>query len=87
MDVPLQVAASPQLPAYLLFTVSDLLAFTAIYIPYTHLPPLARAHGLAPSHAALLISAGGVTNTGGRLLGGWVCDRAGWAPLLISLTR
>ena len=50
-----EVAASPRLPAYLLFTVSDFLAFCAIYIPYTHLPPLATAHGVSPSHAALLI--------------------------------
>ena len=50
-----EVAASPRLPAYLLFTVSDFFAFCAIYIPYTHLPPLATAHGVSPSHAALLI--------------------------------
>ena len=50
-----EVAASPRLPAYLLFTVSDFFAFCAIYIPYTHLPPLATAHGGSPSQAALLI--------------------------------
>lgn len=50
-----EVAASPRLPAYLLFTVSDFFAFCAIYIPYTHLPPLATAHGVSPSHSALLI--------------------------------
>ena len=50
-----EVAASPRLPAYLLFTVSDFFAFCAIYIPYTHLPPLATAHGVSPSQAALLI--------------------------------
>ena len=50
-----ELAASPRLPAYLLFSVADFLAFCAIYIPYTHLPPLAVAHGVTPSHAALLI--------------------------------
>ena len=50
-----ELASSPRLPAYLLFTVSDFFAFCAIYIPYTHLPPLATAHGVSPSQAALLI--------------------------------
>ena len=50
-----ELAASPRLAAYLLFSVADFLAFCAIYIPYTHLPPLAAAHGVSPSHAALLI--------------------------------
>ena len=35
----------------------------------------------------MMISAGGITNTAGRLLGGWVCDRAGLAPIVISLIR
>ena len=36
------LANSSRLVSYLLFTLSDFLAFTAIYIPYTHLPPLAK---------------------------------------------
>ena len=36
------LATSTRLPSYLLFTLSDFLAFVAIYIPYTHLPPLAK---------------------------------------------
>ena len=73
---------------------ADFLAFVAIYIPYTYLPPLAKVtptlhlHSLPPSpqsrdilpgDAAFLISAGGISNTLGRLLGGWLSDKH-WAP-------
>ena len=36
------LASSKNLICYSLFTLADFLAFTAIYIPYTHLPPLAK---------------------------------------------
>ena len=36
------LAHSSSLPTYLLFALSDFLSFVAIYIPYTHLPPLAK---------------------------------------------
>ena len=36
------LAHSSSLPIYLLFALSDFLSFVAIYIPYTHLPPLAK---------------------------------------------
>ena len=36
------LAKSRRLGVYYLFTFADFLAFTAIYIPYTHLPPLAK---------------------------------------------
>ena len=36
------VASSSSFICYLMFTLSDFLAFCAIYIPYTHLPPLAK---------------------------------------------
>ena len=35
----------------------------------------------------MMISAGGITNTAGRLVGGWVCDRARLSPIVISLIR
>ena len=44
-----ELAASPRLGPYTMFTVADFLAFCAIYIPYTHLPPLAVAHGVTPA--------------------------------------
>ena len=36
------LSKSKRLNVYYLFTCADFLAFTAIYIPYTHLPPLAK---------------------------------------------
>lgn len=36
------LAKSRRLSVYYIFTFADFLAFTAIYIPYTHLPPLAK---------------------------------------------
>ena len=36
------LAHSSSLPTYLLFALSDFLSLVAIYIPYTHLPPLAK---------------------------------------------
>ena len=37
-----------RLLTFLLFSLSDFLAFVAIYIPYTYLPPLAIAHNILP---------------------------------------
>ena len=39
----------------------------SLYIPFTHLPPTLLHHAVSPDHAALLISAVGVSNTLGRL--------------------
>ena len=73
------LASHSMLPSYFLFTLSDFLAFTAIYIPYTHLPPLAKAHGVSAGDAAFLISVGGIANTVGRFVGGWLSDKFGGA--------
>ena len=37
-----QLAASTRLLDYTLFAVTDFLCFTAVYIPYTHLPTFAQ---------------------------------------------
>ena len=37
-----QLAASTRLLDYTLFSVTDFLCFTAVYIPYTHLPTFAQ---------------------------------------------
>ena len=49
-----ELAASPRLGPYAVFTVADFLAFCAIYIPYTHLPPLAVAHGVTPAKVSTI---------------------------------
>ena len=42
------ISAHCRLLTFLLFSLSDFLAFVAIYIPYTYLPPLAIAHNILP---------------------------------------
>jgi len=79
------LATSSSLPAYLLFTLSDFLAFVAIYIPYTHLPPLAKYHHISAGDSAFLISAGGICNTLGRLTGGWLSDHPSLHPLSLTV--
>jgi len=80
-----ELARSNRLLTFLLFSLSDFLAFVAIYIPYTYLPPLAIAHNILPGDAAFLISAGGISNTLGRILGGWLSDKH-WAPKPLHLS-
>ena len=45
-----------RLLTFLLFAVSDFLAFVAIYIPYTYLPPLALAHNILPGIVHITIN-------------------------------
>jgi len=80
-----ELARSNRLVTFLLFALADFLAFVAIYIPYTYLPPLALANHILPGDAAFLISVGGISNTLGRLLGGWLSDKP-WAPAPLHLT-
>jgi len=54
------------LKVFILIVIADFFAFTAIYIPYTHLPPLAKIAGVSSGDAVFLISAGGISNTIGR---------------------
>eukprot|EP00092_Neocalanus_flemingeri_P022081 GFUD01023950.1.p1 GENE.GFUD01023950.1~~GFUD01023950.1.p1 ORF type:complete len:442 (-),score=61.43 GFUD01023950.1:20-1345(-) len=79
------LSKSRRLGTYYLFTLADFLAFTAIYIPYTHLPPLAKYRNISSGDAAFLISAGGISNTIGRLVGGWLSDQSWTHPILITV--
>ena len=76
------LACSKSLKVFILIVIADFFAFTAIYIPYTHLPPLAKVFivpsnshfsvsnikiaGVSSGDAVFLISAGGISNTIGR---------------------
>ena len=55
----------------------------SLYIPYTHLPDMAIARGVAPSKAAFLISSAGIASTVGRFLAGLACGHL--HPLTITL--
>ena len=79
-----ELASHKKLLCYTVFTLSDFLSFCAIYIPYTHLPPLARSHGVQAGDAAFLISVGGICNTVGRFVGGWISDLPRVQALVVS---
>ena len=63
-----ELAASPRLGPYAVFTVADFLAFCAIYIPYTHLPPLAVAHGVTPAKVSTISTQASTHYLSGRNL-------------------
>ena len=48
-----------------------------VFVPFVHLVPFARDHGIAPAQAALLLSVIGVGSTAGRFLLGGIADRMG----------
>merc|ERR1719245_1224487 len=76
---------NPNFPTFLIVILADFIAFIGVYIPYTHLPPLALARNISSSDAAFLISAGGISNTFGRFLGGWLCDLPCFHPFMVLL--
>jgi len=80
-----ELTRSRSLGVFCLIVLADFLTFTAIYIPYTHLPPLAKFAGVSSGDAAFLISAGGISNTVGRFSGGWLSDQPWSHPLYLTL--
>jgi len=55
--------------------IADIITTFGLFIPYHHLPPVARQAGLSKANADFLISVIGISSTIGRLVAGWVCDR------------
>jgi len=78
--------SNPNFPTFLIVLLADFSAFFGIYIPYTHLPPLALAKNISAEEAAFLISAGGISNTIGRFLGGWLCDLPSLHPFVVAFS-
>jgi predicted MFS family arabinose efflux permease len=56
-----------------------------LFVPFVHLLPYARDHGVAPSSAALLLAAVGVGSTAGRFVLGGLADSVGRAPALVLM--
>jgi MFS family permease len=48
-----------------------------VFVPFVHLVPYARDHGVAPSYAVLLLGVIGVGSTAGRFFLGGLADRTG----------
>ena len=74
----------PAFCLYLLVALADLAATLSLFIPFQYLPAVAHAHGVDKAHAAYIISATGISSTIGRVISGWLCDRAWLHPLTFS---
>jgi len=85
MAIGKELIENPGIVLFFIVTIADFLAFTGIYIPYTHLPTLARSENIQPGDVAFLISVGGISNTLGRLVGGWLSDLPWTHPVYIVL--
>ena len=57
--------------------VSCLICSFGVFVPFVHLVPYARDHGVAPSSAVLLLGVIGIGSTAGRFFLGGLADRMG----------
>ena len=56
-----------------------------LFVPFVHLVPYARDHGIAPPAAVLLLGVIGVGSTAGRFLLGGLADRLGRRSALLAM--
>jgi MFS family permease len=56
-----------------------------VFVPFVHLVPYARDHGVAPASAVLLLGVIGVGSTAGRFFLGGLADRIGRQPSLLLM--
>jgi MFS family permease len=74
-------------PRFIGLYVSCLICSFGVFVPFVHLVPYARDHGVAPSSAVLLLGVIGVGSTAGRFILGSLADRMGrQSSLLLMFT-
>jgi OFA family oxalate/formate antiporter-like MFS transporter len=56
-----------------------------LFVPFVHLVPYARDHGVPPSAAILLLGVIGAGSTAGRFFLGGLADRMGRHPALLAM--
>lgn len=56
-----------------------------VFVPFVHLVPYARDHGMAPSSAVLLLGVIGIGSTAGRFILGGLADRIGRQTSLLLM--
>lgn len=78
------LSRNPNINTMLLMMVGDAFATCALYIPFTHLPPLAIAAGVPAPKASFLIASTGMGSVVGRLLAGWMSDQPWGSPHVIT---
>ncbi|WP_024506958.1 MFS transporter [Bradyrhizobium sp. ARR65] len=86
-DLPMQAERSPaagaavgeaiRSPRFVSLYAACLICSFGVFVPFVHLVPFARDHGITASSAALLLSVIGVGSTAGRFLLGGLADRMG----------
>lgn len=70
-------------PSFLVFCFSSFLCLIGFMIPFIYLPNYALQIGASEWEASFLVSIIGITNTLGRILCGWICDKSWADPLKI----
>src|ERR1700732_782373 len=71
------VRAAIRSPRFISLYAACLICAFGVFVPFVHLVPYARDHGIAPSSAVLLLGVIGVGSTAGRFLLGGLADRLG----------
>src|SRR5260370_1341268 len=71
------VRAAIRSPRFISLYAACLICAFGVFVPFAHLVPYARDHGVAPSSAVLLLGVIGVGSTAGRFFLGGLADRIG----------
>jgi MFS family permease len=79
------VNAAIRAPQFISLYVACLICSFGVFIPFVHLVPYARDHGVAPSSGVLLLGVIGVGSTAGRFFLGGVADRMGRRVTLLLM--
>ena len=72
-------------PRFISLYAACLIASFGGFVPFVHLVPYARDHGIAPASAVLLLSTIGVGSTAGRFTLGGLADRIGRQSSLLLM--
>lgn len=71
-------------PAFLLFCIANVLGMMGFYVPFVYITDSSIQKGTGRDRAAFLLSVIGITNLIGRLVFGWVVDKAGVKALDVN---
>ncbi|XP_054717390.1 monocarboxylate transporter 12-B-like [Uloborus diversus] len=71
-------------PVFLLMCLANVLGMMGFYVPFVYVTDSSVKKGIAKDAAAFLLSVIGITNLIGRLVFGWVVDKAGVKALDVN---
>ncbi|MCE7508706.1 MFS transporter [Alloalcanivorax xenomutans] len=81
----MQVGEAIRSKRFILLYAAGLVASFGLFVPFVHLVPYARDHGIDSASAALLLGAVGVGSTAGRFLLGSLADKWGRQVTLMAM--